>query len=274
MSNYGLIGDRISRSFSSELHNEFSRQLKLENTFEKIIIKAHELDAFIKKNSFDGFNVTIPHKETIIPLLDQLSPVAETLGAVNCVENSLAGLIGHNTDWLGFKTALNINHIHVSGKNCLILGAGGAARAIIYTLNKLGVGSIKILNRHYDRALILAGWAENINKNKTEAVLFENINFSEINIIINCTPQGMQPEIDDCPLDPDYIKSKHLLIDTVYNPLETKWLRAGQEKGALTLGGLDMFIHQGLASAKIWDPDLNFENINLHQIKKALIWES
>lgn len=273
MSSFGLIGDPLGHSLSPALYGELFRQFRLQDSFHKFIVKPEELDAFVKENTFLGFNITIPHKETIIPFLDQLSPEARIMGAVNCVKKTPAGLVGHNTDWLGFKTALNINKVDVTGKKCLILGAGGAAKAIIYALINMGAGFIRILNRHYGRGLLLSAWAQKLSKNGAEAALLENINFREINIIINCTPQGMWPAVNVAPLNPNHINREFTLIDTVYNPLETKWLQAGREKGALTLGGLDMFIHQALASLKIWNPGFNFIKIDLDQVKKALIWE-
>ncbi|MEE8436846.1 MAG: shikimate dehydrogenase [Candidatus Neomarinimicrobiota bacterium] len=273
MNGFGLIGDPLGHSLSPALYRELFRRLKLQNSFKIIKVKQEKLEAFVKENTLQGYNVTIPHKETIIPFLEQLSPEARIMGAVNCINKSPAGTVGHNTDWLGFKTALNINKVDVTGKKCLILGAGGAAKAIIYALIKMGAGFIRILNRHYERGLLLSVWAQKLSRNGTEAVLLENINFREIDIIINCTPVGMWPAVNASPLNPEHINRESTLIDTVYNPLDTKWLRAGREKGALTLGGLDMFIHQGLASLKIWNPGSTFEKIDLDQLEKALIWD-
>ena len=256
MKTFAVIGDPIAHSLSPTIHNEVFRQLNLIASFDKIHIHPDNLHSFINSNELDGFNVTIPHKQSVIPFLNKLDESAKIIGAVNCVHNGK----GFNTDWIGFLIAMDLNHIELKGKNCLILGAGGAARAIAFALANNGVKSISIKNRTQEKAAQLLDWVQSFYPNPTST--------DDPDIVINCTPVGMWP---DTELMPDFdITPNQVLVDTIYNPIETAWLKAGQKFGAKTVGGLDMFIAQGLASADIWFNDKISERIKLEPIKKEL----
>jgi len=265
MKQFAVIGDPISQSLSPILHHEIYGQLGLNASFDKIHVKKHELLPFIKSHQLDGFNVTIPHKQSIIPYLDDLDDAAKTIGAVNCVHQGK----GYNTDWIGFSTAMVLNQIELNGASCIILGAGGAARAIVYALNQGHVKSISVLNRTPDKAMKICQWIESISTIPTTVLSPTHQNtLTNEHIVINCTPLGMWPEMDTTPnID---IQKEHILIDTIYNPIETTWLKKGQQVGAKTVGGLDMFIAQGLASADRWFGEKVSEKIELEPIKKVL----
>ena len=253
---FAVIGDPIAHTLSPNLHQEVYRQLELDVSFEQIHVTPNSLDSFINSNKLDGFNVTIPHKLSIIPFLKGLDEAAKTIGAVNCVHNGK----GYNTDWIGFLKAMKLNGVDLNGKNCTILGAGGAARAIAYGLVQADVNSILISNRTQAKADQLLDWINSIFPT--------NFNSKHSDIIINCTPLGMWPDTESMPKVE--IQNGQILADTIYNPMETAWLKAGKTKGAKTIGGLDMFIAQGLASEDIWVGEKISEKIKLEDIKKVL----
>ena len=256
MKRFAVIGDPIAHTLSPNLHQEVYRQLELDASFEQIHVTPNSLDSFINSNKLDGFNVTIPHKLSIIPFLKGLDEAAKTIGAVNCVHNGK----GYNTDWIGFLKAMELNGVDLNGKDCTILGAGGAARAIAYGLVQADVNSILISNRTQTKADQLLDWINSIFPT--------NFQSKNSDIIINCTPLGMWPDTESMP--EVEIQNGQILADTIYNPLETTWLKAGKTKGAKTIGGLDMFIAQGLASADIWFGEKISEKIKLEDIKKVL----
>ncbi len=256
MKRFAVIGDPIAHTLSPNLHQEVYRQLELDASFEQIHVTPNSLDSFINSNKLDGFNVTIPHKLSIIPFLKGLDEAAKTIGAVNCVHNGK----GYNTDWIGFLKAMEFNGVDLNGKDCTILGAGGAARAIAYGLVQADVNSILISNRTQTKADQLLDWINSIFPT--------NFQSKNSDIIINCTPLGMWPDTESMP--EVEIQNGQILADTIYNPLETAWLKAGKTKGAKTIDGLDMFIAQGLASADIWFGEKISEKIKLENIKKVL----
>ena len=256
MKRFAVIGDPIAHTLSPNLHQEVYRQLELDASFEQIHVTPNSLDSFINSNKLDGFNVTIPHKLSIIPFLKGLDEAAKTIGAVNCVHNGK----GYNTDWIGFLKSMELNGVDLNGKDCTILGAGGAARAIAYGLVQADVNSILISNRTQTKADQLLDWINSIFPT--------NFQSKNSDIIINCTPLGMWPDTESMP--EVEIQNGQILADTIYNPLETAWLKAGKTKGAKTIDGLDMFIAQGLASADIWFGEKISEKIKLEDIKKVL----
>ena len=256
MKRFAVIGNPIAHSLSPVLHQEIYRQLGLKASYEKIHVIPNTLHSFMNANELDGFNVTIPHKQAIIPYLDMLDESAQTIGAVNCVH----GGKGYNTDWIGFLNAMELNGVDLKGKKCTIIGAGGAARAVAFGLVHAGVKSISIKNRTQVKADELLDWINSIFPNNDPS---ENSD-----VIINCIPLGMWPDTESKP-DVE-IQVGQVLADTIYNPLETTWLKSGKTKNAKIIGGLDMFIAQGLASADIWFGENISEKIKLEPIKKGL----
>ena len=258
MKQFAVIGDPIAHSLSPLLHQEIYRQLGTNTSFERVHVTPGSLALFMDENVLDGFNVTIPHKESIIPYLSALDESAQAIGAVNCV----AGELGYNTDWIGFLKAMAGNGVEITGKNCLIIGAGGAARAVGYALVQVKPKSIIFQNRTKSRADQLIAW---INK-----LYPENEPGEKPDIMINCTPLGMWPETEATPTDIEDNIEIGILADTIYNPLETEWLQRGRAEGAKIVRGMDMFIAQGLASADIWFGEKISKKIDLEPIKKVL----
>lgn len=240
---FGLVGRDISYSFS---RGYFADKFKTENlpySYVNFDLESiDELKEIIKTTTdLKGLNVTIPYKETVIPLLDNLNKRAKNIGAVNTIKITKSKkLVGYNTDYYGFKNSLK-PHLKKHHKQALILGTGGASKAIAYALKKLKI--------KYDY----------VSRSKKEGVKFLYTDLTpeiiaSYTIIINCTPIGTFPKVNDCPDIPyDAITKQHILYDLIYNPEETKFLNCGALKGALTINGLKMLKLQAEKSWKIWN---------------------
>ena len=268
MKRFAVIGDPVAHSLSPVLHQEIYRQLGMEAAYEKMHVTPDQLSDFMTQNEFDGLNVTIPHKTAVIPFLNELNESAKIIGAVNCK----SGGKGYNTDWIGFLKAMEYNNVELAEMNCLILGAGGAARAVAYALIKSNVNSITIANRTKEKADSLTQWIKSQSEIRVKSSSPEHLNtLTPKRIIINCTPVGMWPDTESVPMNVNDIDENQIMADTIYNPLETEWLKQGKEKGAKIVGGLDMFIAQGLASADIWFGENISEKVDLNRLKQTLI---
>jgi shikimate dehydrogenase len=255
---FAVIGNPISQSLSPELHNFVFKQLKLSYIYEKIQTEPRSLPGFINKtreSEFVGFNVTSPHKENIVNLLDIVDPVAKAIGAVNCVKVEKRVLTGYNSDWTGFINSVKLNKINLSDKPILILGSGGAAKAILYALSTMNLKrNITIVYRSLKRAQNLVYSSDSWNFRSTILLeSFETIENSLLSdsVIINCTPVGMFPD-DSSPIEKKLINSSHTIFDTIYNPTETTLISYAKSVDAKHINGLEMFIYQGLTSQNIW----------------------
>ena len=246
MNTLGLIGKDISYSFSKAY---FSKKFEIENL--PFIYKNFDLQhisefnqLLTKDHSVIGFNVTIPYKEEIIPLLDTLDEQAQQIGAVNTITITKEGFLkGYNTDCYGFERSLT-PLLQPHHKTALILGTGGASKAIAYTLRRLGITF------------------DYVSRTQKPGVKFTyNVLTPEIlnthTIIINCTPLGTHPNIDNCPEIPyNSITKRHLLYDLVYNPSETKFLKLGKCNGAQISNGYNMLKYQAEKAWEIWNKAL------------------
>ena len=244
MNKLGLLGRNISYSFSRTYFKEKFEKEGIENTtYENFDIDSIEKFPAIIENTknLKGLNVTIPYKQEVMPFLDKINKKAKEIGAVNTIKITKKGkLVGYNTDCYGFKKSLQ-PYLKSSHKNALILGTGGASKAVAYSLKQLGI------NYKY------------VSRNLTEGIAYtyQNLNNSVIKehtIIINCTPLGTFPNIENCPEIPyDAITENHILFDLIYNPAETKFLSFGKQKGATILNGLNMLILQAEKAWSIWN---------------------
>lgn len=240
---FGLVGRNISYSFSAGYFKKKFEKLKLESvSYRNFDIDEIDELPYILKNTkgIKGLNVTIPYKEEVLPLLDKLSKNAKIIGAVNTITVSKKGkLKGYNTDYFGFKKSLKPLLKKHHGK-ALILGTGGAAKAVAFALRKLKI-EYDFVSRSGNEELF--GYPD----------LTEDI-FDDYHIIINTTPLGTFPNVDECPeLDYSLFTKKHIAYDLVYNPEETKFLRLARENGAKTMNGYKMLVHQAERAWKIWN---------------------
>lgn len=240
---FGLVGRDISYSFS---RGYFADKFNAENLLHSYVnFDLQSIDELIDviKNTSDlkGLNVTIPYKEEVIPYLDSLNKRAHKIGAVNTIRITKKNkLIGFNTDYYGFKNSLK-PHLKKHHKHALILGTGGASKAIAYSLKKLKI------DYNY------------VSRSKKEGVAFTYSDLTEDiiashTVIINCTPIGTFPNINECPNIPyNGITQKHILYDLIYNPEQTKFLSCGALKKATTINGLEMLRLQAEKSWEIWN---------------------
>lgn len=240
---YGLIGKPLSHSFSHRWFNEkFNREGLIDHRYELFPIDAPEKLADLLEQHPDlaGLNVTIPYKKTVMPLLDEIDPLAAAVGAVNTIAICSDRTIGHNTDVIGFRSTL-APLLDGERPRALVLGSGGASRAVVYVLKELGI-RFRVVSRSRERGDLT--WD-----------LLDPTVIKVCPLIINTTPLGMSPAVHERPgLPYDAIGHKHTLIDLVYNPEETVFLRNGRERGARTMNGLHMLQAQAEASWKIWNP--------------------
>ena len=248
----GIIGDPIEHSMSPVMHNAAFEVLGLDYAYLPFRVRREELPeaiAGIRALNLVGLNVTLPHKVSVIPLLDKLDPLAERMGAVNTIVNESGGLAGYNTDAPGFLQALLSKGIEPEGRKIVILGAGGAAKGISFILAEAGANLV-ILNRTLSRAEELASQIAQYYHKKLEAMALSEENLSKAlngaDVLVNTTSMGMVPGVDQTPVPAKLLKSDMTVFDIVYNPLETRLLREAKAVGARTIDGLDMLVWQGV----------------------------
>ena len=240
---FGLLGKNISYSFSrGYFANKFQQECLANYKYENFDLKAiEEVKTVFTQKNIKGLNVTIPYKQEVIPFLDSLDVTAKDIGAVNTIKFFKDGVVkGYNSDVVGFENSLKPllqNHHHTA----LILGTGGASKAIAYVLSKNGI-NFKYVSRR--------------PKNEQE-ISYSSLTKQHIldaKLIINCTPIGTFPNIEDCPNIPyKYINNQHLLYDLIYNPEESTFLTKGKENGAVIKNGLEMLQLQAEESWRIWN---------------------
>ena len=237
---YGLIGKNINYSFSKNFFNNKFENEKINAVYINFDIKKiEEFKTIVTENNISGLNITIPYKESIINQLDYVDPTAKEIGAVNTIKIHNNILSGYNTDYLGFYTS--IKNIVNSNTKALILGTGGASKAIAYTL--------KILKIKY---LFVSRSKKNKNYINYNEISKEIIN--KHNLIINCTPLGTFPEINQIPQIPiSLITNRHIVYDLIYNPSKSLLLKRCEENGAKIINGYQMLENQAMESWKIWN---------------------
>ncbi|HEX8270154.1 MAG TPA: shikimate dehydrogenase [Flavobacterium sp.] len=240
---YGLVGRNISYSFSQGYFTEKFKSLQLDNyEYRNFHIEdISKLEQLITDNpDLKGLNVTIPYKEAVIPLLGSLSDKAARIGAVNTIRFTKKGkLKGYNTDWIGFKKSLQLM-LQPHHKKALILGTGGASKAVAFALADLGILYTFVSREATENAIAYS---------RINATTFDNHQ-----IIINCTPLGTSPNVTECPEIPyGFFTSKHIAFDLIYNPEETEFLKRAKSFGAATKNGYEMLVVQAEKAWQIWN---------------------
>ena len=238
---YGLIGKNINYSFSKKYFNDKFLKENITNcSYENYDLQSiKDFKNIIKDDAIKGLNVTIPYKEEIIELVNKIDPIAKNIGAINTIKIHDKDIIeGYNTDYIGF--VMSLKNIISNQKKALVLGTGGASKAIIFGLNSIGVKST-IVSRDKREGVI--SYSELSKK-----VIEENT------IIINCTPLGTFPEVQECPKIPfEFLSSNHICYDLIYNPEKTKFLLESEKMGATIINGKKMLENQANESWKIWN---------------------
>jgi len=253
----GLIGHPVEHSFSPIMHNTAFKDKNLNYVYVAFdVLPEHLGDAIkgAKSLGIAGFNITIPHKVEVMKYLDEVDKDAKLIGAVNTVKIEDGKAIGYNTDGIGARKALEEEIGEVKGKNIVVYGAGGAGRAVAFELAKNN--RIIIANRTVEKAKNLAKEiAEKLNKKFGEDIKFSdlNVDLSDVDIVINATPIGMYPNVNVEPIvRAEQLREDMVVMDLVYNPLETVLLKEAKKANAKAINGLGMLIHQGAVAFKIW----------------------
>jgi len=239
-----IIGNPVEHSLSPLIHNAAFEHLKLNYAF--LAFKVEQLREAvmgIRALNLKGVSVTIPHKVEIVDYLDDIEEVAQKIGAINTVVNQEGRLFGYNTDWSGAIKALE-EKIELKNKKTVLLGAGGAARAIAYGLKEKGT-DLTILNRTVKKAEVLASELDCLYGG------LERVESFKPDILINTTSLGMYPQVDDTPIRKEFLKSM-LVFDIVYNPLKTRLIREAEQNGCATIMGVEMFINQAALQFELW----------------------
>ncbi|MBI4284796.1 MAG: shikimate dehydrogenase [Chloroflexi bacterium] len=255
----GIIGDPIEHTMSPAMHNAAFAKLGLDYVYVPFRVKAEDLGqavAGMRALSIRGLNVTIPHKVAAMPLLDELDPLAQKIGAVNTVVNDGGMLRGYNTDAYGFLQAL-LAKAEPEGKKVVLVGAGGAARAIAFVLAERGA-QLVILNRpqEMDWAVALAKRVGEAFRKNAEALELHRENLAKVlfdaAILVNATSVGMSPGVNETPVPADLLRDGLVVFDIVYNPLKTRLLREAEAADATTVSGIDMLVWQGALAFEKW----------------------
>ena len=255
-----IIGDPIAHSLSPILQSFLIRHFALPFTYETLHVRPNELPQLMERlraGEFRGINVTLPHKQSVLPFLHRLDATAASIGAVNTIVAEAERLVGYNTDARGFERSLaNISPLNVS-PTALVLGAGGAARAVIFALIQARVKKIIVSNRSAERAAtLLAAFARHAELNQLQNLPWDErvvwLKKNKVELLINTTRVGMHPHDGESPLPAEVFTSTMTVIDLVYNPLQTQFLRAAKLAGAKIVTGLGTLIYQGVAALELW----------------------
>ena len=251
-----LIGHPVEHSFSPPMHNRAFEKLNMDYAYVAFDVEPANLKSAIegaKALNIKGFNVTIPHKISVMEFLDEIDEVARLIGAVNTID--FKNMKGYNTDGIGAVKAIE-EVTSIKGKNVVIAGAGGASRAISFYIAKYGADAMTILNRNPLKAQNLASDVSNsglIGEVKSDSISEINAYLADADILIDTTPVGMHPNVDDEPIATSQNMHEDLVVfDAVYNPNETVLLKEAIKAGAKPVYGIKMLLYQGVESFKIW----------------------
>jgi len=270
----GLFGNPVEHSISPLFMNYALDSLGVNCIYTAFRIQPENIEQAVhalRVLGFRGANVTIPFKSAVIPCLHAIDENAERIGAVNCIVNDNGSLSGYNTDHIGFIKPLSDRGIRISGKRVLVIGSGGAARAVVYSLIKAQVNKITVINRSRDRAESLVTWCR-------ERLGFSAVRYAGENedmltaheksceLIVNATPVGMFPDTGNAPLSEAFsFHREQTVYDLIYNPEKTSLLKRAKKQGANTLNGFEMLILQGLHSLVRWFPSYEEKILSLKE---------
>jgi len=252
---YGVIGYPVAHSMSPLMHNREFQALQLDHYYTAFSIHPDDLEKAIESVrllQINGLNVTIPHKVKVMEYLDEIDEEARLIGAVNTIINRDGLLIGTNTDGEGYLRSLLpiVDTLH--SKNVILIGAGGAARAIATTLARHGVQTLDVANRTVAKAEALVKHINRFAGGKALSLSDAEERLSYYDIIINTTSVGMSPNVEESPIRLDHLKTGAVVSDLIYNPLKTKLLKQAEAKGAIIHNGVGMFVHQGALAFQKW----------------------
>lgn len=275
--NLAVIGDPLRQSVSDFMHEWIYEKLSLDGKYKKIKVPEDGLERWVglpSAKKLDGFNVTIPHKSSIIQYLDEVNDRTAPIGAVNCIRRHKGKLTGYNTDWYGFVKSLEAADVDLSGKKIVVLGSGGAARAISFGLARVGAAQTTIIARDPERAKVMINDLESSMEGMVLTGCAWDANavgpIEEAYCLVNCTPIGMKPKTRETPLDGDILESVDVVIDTIFSPLNTRLLSEAIFSDCQTVSGLDMYLYQAMASVDIWFGPQDWTKIKMNELREAV----
>ncbi len=245
MNFYGLFGKTLGHSISPQIHKKIYEVAGIEAAYKNFEIAENEISSALEAMrvlGIKGANVTIPYKEDFIPFLDAISPLAERLSSVNTIKNNKGTFTGYNTDYDGIALTFEQKGWQVEDSRAYILGSGGASQAIAHYLQDQGAAAITIVSRSPQN--LQGPW---------EYIDYEELKNRTGDYIINCTPVGMYPHVEQSPVDEHVLEKFTALFDMTYNPVETVFLKIGNQLGKETVNGLDMLVGQAIRSVEIWE---------------------
>lgn len=252
MATYGVIGYPVKHSLSPPMFRAAFWEYNMDDEYEHFEVAPENLKEFLveaRKKPISGLSVTIPHKETIMPMLDSLGTHAKKIGAVNTVVNKKGKLRGYNTDWIGAKRAIE-EVMDIEGKDVLVLGAGGAAAAIVYACTQMGA-RVTVLNRSVERAEKLAEKFR-VDGAEVRAGVLEDILHYRAHLLVHTTSIGMGADANRSLVPIEYFKKGLFVFDIVYNPLENKLVREAKRNDCRTIPGYKMLLYQGERQFELW----------------------
>lgn len=254
-----VIGDPIEHSLSPSMHNAAFAKKGLNFVYVAFRVKnVEQALAGMRGLGLHGLSVTIPHKSAVLPYLDALDPTAESIGAVNTVVREPDGrLVGYNTDGVGARRALEAAGADLAGASVLLIGSGGAARAVAFALaTQASIGALTIAGVEEDQLSALVKDLREKTRSSVEGVRADRDSYRRsvprCRILINASPVGMHPKSDEIPLAPELLGPSLTVFDIVYNPLETRLLREAKARGCRTIPGVEMFLWQAAAQFELW----------------------
>ncbi len=265
---YAVIGDPIVQSLSPVLHNGLFENYQIDAIYLPFGVKKDELGQLMngfRTMKFGGFNVTKPHKISIMEYLDEIDPLAQKIGAVNTVVNDHGKMIGYNTDGYGFIKSIEKNIKYKETLNVLIFGCGGAVKSVAMALANWGIKEVIIVNRTYEKAQKLCDQINECWPQKARAIVMQDDQIKEaiqmVQIVVNGTSLGMADNYKKTPILKERLTKDLLVYDMIYNPSKTQLLQDAESNGAEIKNGLEMLLFQGLKAFELWTdiiPDSKF----------------
>lgn len=269
MKKYTLIGHPLGHSMSPFIHDKLFKLKGREVSYSLTDVSPEDLES--KKNylksEFVGYNITIPHKVAIIPFVDKMDISAKKYNSVNCIANTDNGSIGYNTDCDGFLRSLEMNNIPLNGK-VLLLGCGGVGRMMaIESVSHGAELTIAIIEEARDMCnTLLNELYEKFPNAKVKVIMMNEIN-GKYDLLMNATPVGMFPKVDNCPVSDEIISNCDAVFDVIYNPTETKLVKEFKSQGKKAIGGMAMLVLQAVKAHELWDGDI-YTNEEINEIIK------
>jgi len=254
MHRYGLIGEKLGHSYSKPIHEHLA-----DYTYDLIPLSKEEFAPFMEEHNFSAINVTIPYKQDVIPYLDEISDSGRAIGAVNCIVNKNGRLIGHNTDYAGFLYTLRKNNITITGKKVLVLGNGGAAKAVVAALLSLNPKELVTVKYKEEPGVITYEQAARMH--------------TDASVIVNTSPVGMYPNIDASPMDIAPYGALNAVVDLIYNPTTTKLLAQAKERGITAVNGLEMLVAQAKYAVELF-LDTKMPDERIEEVMETLFPEN